>query len=291
MRVSSRMMAENIKTNLMRQTEQLLNTEQRITTGKKINRPSDDPAGMGRVLDYRKTIAKIEQYDLNIKDVKNRIEFSETVLNAVSDLIKDAKNIASNVERDRGGAMASTVADIRSQIMQYANSKLGDNYIFGGDQTDAPPFQLDTATNTVTYTGDDGEKNYFIADNIDVSLNADGNDIFQSVADIFTVLEDLETALLANDTAAISSQLEPLSDIDEHLEDIRADNSAKFRRVDLTQTHWESFKVSVSNMLGGTEEADITAEALNLKVQQNSYEIALATAAKIIQPNLMQFLG
>jgi flagellar hook-associated protein 3 FlgL len=286
MRVSTRMIAENIKTNLMRQAEQLINTEERITTGKKINKPSDDPAGMGRILDYRKTISKIEQYDLNIKDIKNRIEYSETVLDAVSDLIKDAKNIASNVEQDRDGAMASTVADIRSQILQYANSKLGDNYIFGGHQTDAPPFQADG-----TYTGDDGEKNYFIADNIQVGLNADGSDIFQSVADVFTVLEDLENALRANDSASISAQLEPLADIDEHLEDIRADSSAKFKRVDLTQTHWQGFKVSISNMLGNTEEADITAEALNLKVQQNSYEIALATAAKIIQPNLMQFLG
>ncbi len=285
MRVSSRMLAENIKSNLMRQTEDILKTERRLVTGKKINKPSDDPAGMGRILGYRKTIAKIEQYDLNIIDGKNRIEYSETVLESVSDLIKDAKNIASNVEQDRGNSMANAVADIREQILQYANSKLGDNYLFGGYQNSTPPFQSDG-----TYVGDNGAKRYIIADNIDVSLNTDGSDIFQSAGDIFSVLDDLESALNADDPIAISAQVQPLAAIDEHLEEIRAENAAKYRRLDVTQIHWENFKVNIDTILTSTEEADVAAEALNLKVQQTSYEIGLATSASIIQPNLMQFL-
>jgi len=285
MRISSRMLEENVKINLMRQSEDILNTETRLTTGKKINKPSDDPAGMGRVLGYRKTIAKIDQYELNIIDGKTRLEFTETVLDSVSELIKEAKNIASNTTEDKGNTLSGTVSDIRDQILQYANSKLGDNYIFGGYQTDAPPFQADG-----TYNGDSGQKQYIVADNIQVSINADGNDIFQSAGDIFSVLDNLETALAADDAANIAAQVQPLYDIGEHLEEIRAENGAKYGRFDVTQTHWESFKISMKNMLAGEEEADVTAEALNLKVQQNSYEIALATAASIIQPNLMQFL-
>lgn len=286
MRVSSRMLAENVKTHLMRQTQQILQTENRLVTGKRINKPSDDPAGMGRVLDYRKTISKIEQYDLNIVSAKTQIEYTETVLESVSDLVKDAKNIASNVEQDIGDSMANTVSDIKEQILQYANSKLGDNYLFGGYQISSPPFD----SNGV-YSGDNGEKSFIIADNIEVSLNTDGSDIFQGAFDVFTVLDDLENALLVGDPLAVADQVQYLDAIDEHFEEVRADNAAKFRRLDVTQTHWESFKVSIETMLTSTEEADVTAEALNLKVQQTSYEIALATSANIIQPNLMQFLG
>ena len=285
MRVSNRMLAENIKANLMRQTQQILETEKRLISGKKINKPSDDPAGMSRVLDYRKILSKIEQYDLNITDGKTRLEYTETVLDSVSALIKEAKNIASNTSEDKGNALAGNVSDIRDQILQYANSKFGDNYIFGGHKTANPPFQVDG-----TYVGDNGEKNYLISDNIQVSIKADGNDIFQSVGDIFSVLDDLETALIADDPVAISDQVQPLFAIDEHLEEIRAEYGSKYRRLDVTQNHWESFKVRIDTMLTNTEEADVTAEALNLKVQQTSYEIALSTSASIIQPNLMQFL-
>ena len=285
MRVSSRMLAENIKLNIMRQTKQILQTERRLVTGKKINKPSDDPAGMNRVLDYRKSIDKIEQYDLNIKEAKTRIEYSETIFESISDLIKEAKNIASNTSEDRGNTLADNIATIREQILQHANSKLGDNYIFGGFQTATSPFQSDG-----TYNGDTGEKSYLIADNIQVSLTADGSDIFQSAADIFTVLDDLENGLLADDSVAIRAQVQPLADIESHLEEVRSENSAKFKRLDVTQNHWNSFKISVQDMLRNTEEADVTAEALNMKVQQTSYEIALATSASIIQPNLMQFL-
>jgi flagellar hook-associated protein 3 FlgL len=285
MRVSSRMLAENIKLNLMQQTKQILQTERRLVTGKKINKPSDDPAGMNRVLEYRKSIDKIEQYDLNIKEAKTRIEYSETIFESISDLIKEAKNIASNTSEDRGNTLAENVAIIREEILQHANSKLGDNYIFGGFQTATAPFQSDG-----TYNGDTGEKSYLIADNIQVSLTADGSDIFQSAADIFTVLDDLENGLLADDSVAIKAQVQPLADIESHLEDVRSENSAKFKRLDVTQSHWDNFKVSVQDMLSNTEEADVTAEALDMKVQQTSYEIALATSANIIQPNLMQFL-
>lgn len=285
MRVSNRMLAENIKTNLMRQTQQILQTERRLVSGKKINKPSDDPAGMSRVLDYRTAIAKIEQYDLNIVDAKTRLEYTETVLDSVSDLIKEAKNIASNTSEDKGNALAGNVADIRDQVLQYANSKLGNNYIFGGYQTASPPFQPDG-----TYLGDSGTKNYLVADNIQINIKADGGDIFKSVGDVFSVLDDLESALLADDLVGINSQVQPLFAIDEHIEEVRAENSAKYRRLDVTQTHWESFKVRMDTMLTDTEDADVTAEALNLKVQQTSYEIALSTSASIIQPNLMQFL-
>lgn len=286
MRISSRMLAENIKINLMRQTERLLQTERRLVTGKNINKPSDDPAGMSRVLDYRHTIVKIEQYDLNIKDAKNRIEYTETVLNAVSDLIKDAKNIAANTSEDKGNALANNVADIRDQILQYANSKLGDNYIYGGYQTLSAPF--DSGGN---YVGDTGEKQYLIADNIQIGIQADGGDIFQPGGNnIFTVLDDLEAALIADDATAVKAQVQPLYQINEHIEEVRAENGAKYNRLDMTQNHWEGFKVSMNEMLRSTEEADVAAEALNLKVQQNSYEITLATSASIIQPNLMQFL-
>lgn len=285
MRVSSRMLAENIKLNLMQQTKQILETERRLVSGKKINKPSDNPAGMNRVLNYRKSIDKIEQYNLNIIEAKTRIDFSETIFESISDLIKEAKNIAANTIEDRGNTLADNVAIFRDEILQYANSKLEDNYIFGGYQTATSPFQSDG-----TYIGDSGEKKYLIADNIQVSLKADGSDIFQSAADIFTVLDDLENALLADDAVAIKAQVQPLANIDEYLEEVRSENSAKYRRLDVTQSQWKSFKVSVQNMLRNEEEADVTSEALNLKVRQTSYEIALATSASIIQPNLMQFL-
>jgi len=61
MRVTNSMMSNTITRYLMRQSEALYNVQEQISTQKKINRPSDDPTGMRKVLDYRNKIATVDQ--------------------------------------------------------------------------------------------------------------------------------------------------------------------------------------------------------------------------------------
>jgi flagellar hook-associated protein 3 FlgL len=279
-------MADNILSNLAHQTEQILKTQRRIVTGKVINKPSDDPAGIGRVLNYRKTLSQIDQYNLTIDKAKTRIAYSETVLESVSDLVRQAKNIAARTDKDNYATMAQDLSEIKDQILSLANSKLGGNYIFGGNQTQTPPFAADG-----TYNGDHARKQYLIGDNIQVNLNADGSDIFQGVTDIFVELDNLQADLIAQDPVAIASHIQPLSDARDQINAVRAENASKFKRLEMSETHWESFKISVQSMLSKTEDADMTAEVINLQIQQTAYETALATSASIIQPTLLQFLG
>lgn len=286
MRVSNKLMADNIIANLSRQTQQILKTERRIVTGKVINKPSDDPAGIGRVLNYRKTLSQIDQYNLTISKAKTRIEFSETVLGSMSDLLQQAKNIAASSDQANSATMAQNISEIRDQVLSLANSKLNGNYIFGGSQTQTAPFAADG-----TYSGDGAQKQYLVGDNIQVNLNADGSDIFQSVTDIFAELDDLQADLIAQDKVAIAGHVQPLSGANDQINAVRAENASKFKRLESSQNHWESFKISVQDMLSQTEDADLTAEVINLQIQQTAYETALATSARIIQPNLLQFLS
>ena len=59
MRISARIMADNIKANLAKQSTQLMQTQVQIATGKRINSLSDDPGDVGKVLDYRTTLTTI----------------------------------------------------------------------------------------------------------------------------------------------------------------------------------------------------------------------------------------
>jgi flagellar hook-associated protein 3 FlgL len=288
MRVSNKLMADNILANLRRQTNQLLETQTRILTGKVINKPSDDPIGMGKVLDYRQTLASIDQFDINITNGKSRIEYTENILDSVHDLVSDAKRIAADNNPDSQGALAQEVEDIRSQILQLANSMYDGTYVFSGDATDTKPFD-----SSGTYVGSPtgGTKEFMIAPNVEVSVQADGSDIFQGVEDVFTVMDDLKTALQAGDETAIANQIKPLQDVLDHLELTRSDNAAKYRRLEMSEAHWSSFKIGIQNLLSKTEDADMAAEVINLQIQQASYQTSLATSAKIVQPTLMQFLS
>ena len=144
MRVSNRQMANLVKSDLFRNAEQLLKAEERVATRKLINRPSDDPIGMGKVLDYRKTLSSIDQYNNNITSAKNRTEFTDTLLENLHDLVDQAKRMVSEHSNQtdpelRQGA-AQQVEGIYDQVLAIANTKYNGNYLFAGYETDAQPF-------------------------------------------------------------------------------------------------------------------------------------------------------
>jgi flagellar hook-associated protein 3 FlgL len=143
MRVTNKMMTDNITVNLSRQIQQLYEKQKMISSGKKIHRPSDDPVAAGKVLDYRKTLAAIEQYGHNITLGKTRLELSETVLDETYELLNSAINMATDEASGHLDTRPTTLAGIatlRDQIVHLANSKLGDNYLYSGHQTDTVPF-------------------------------------------------------------------------------------------------------------------------------------------------------
>ena len=291
MRVSNAMMAENIQNYLYKQTKALLKTQESIASGKRINRLSDDPIGMGQALGYRRTISKLEQFNENITSARQHLDTVENILAAVTELLEDTKDIAADQDPSMRSMMADQVVTIRDQIFQLANSRNNGNYLFSGDLTDTQPFELDTATGVYSYQGDGGTKDHIIGEGLQVNIIADGSQIFQGAGDVFDVLNDLEAALRADDGDGVTDQLPLLSEIVEGLNGIRAINAGQSKRLEATQNYNKAFNVNVSDLLSQVEDTDIVEAAINLQLQETAYETTLATAAKIIQPNLMNFLS
>ena len=290
MRVSNALMADNIQSYLFKQTEALLKTQQQIASGKRINRLSDDPIGMGQALGYRKTIASLDQYNENITSAQQHLNTVDEILAAVSELLEDAKDIAADLHPEMRTMLADQVVNIRDQVFQLANSRNNGNYIFAGDLTDTQPFELDTATGVYSYMGDTGNKDHIIGEGLQVSIEADGSQIFQGVADVFDVLNDLETELRADNANGVTAQLPLLTDVVEGLNGIRAVNAGQSNRLEATENYNKTFKVNVEDLLSSVEDTDIVEAAINLQLQQTTYESTLATAAQIIRPSLIDFL-
>jgi flagellar hook-associated protein 3 FlgL len=291
MRISARIMAENIKANLNKQSLQLMNSQTKIATGKRINSLSDDPSGMEKVLNYRTTLATIEQYQLNITDAMTRVEYTETVLGQINDLVDDATTIASNPDSDSREAFAQQIANMRDQILGLANTKYGNNYIFHGQFTDTAPFDASGAYVNDLLPGSHADHSVLIGDGIQVTLNTDGSDMFiESGDNLFTILDNLEAALLADNDAAISATVDPLYRIGDQLQAVRSGMAATYNRLKTTDEHWLSFSNSVENMRSKVEDADIAEAAIDLQLQQTSYEMLLKVAAEVVQPTLVDFL-
>jgi flagellar hook-associated protein 3 FlgL len=299
MRISNRMMTTTVTDNLFKRSESLLKKQEIVSSQKKINRPSDDPMGMGKILDYRKTLASIEQYNRNIDAAKTHISLSETIYEQMGNLLNTAKQIASDQISGSGDAAsrqtrANQIDQIRDQVFQLANSKVGDEYMFAGRKTDTTPFTMDGSGN-VSYAGDataSSGKRVIVGENLDVTIKANGQEIFMGTEDTFAILKDLKDELLNTtpDESVLTDRKNRLQLAIDQLEIIRADGASVYNRLEVTENRLDKLKQNVENMLGETENADLAKAIVELQAEETAYQVALQTTSKIITKTLADYI-
>ncbi|MGD9174911.1 MAG: flagellar hook-associated protein FlgL [Desulfobacterales bacterium] len=303
MRVTLNTMTESLVRYLNAQNEALYDRQTIIASQKRINKSSDDPIAMGKILDYRQTQSSIDQYQANIQSGMTRLDFTETTLSLVDDLLQVVRSIgqteADGTTESRQWA-AEEVKMLYDQILDLANSKLNNNYIFSGYQTKTAPFSRDDSLATtfdrytVAYDGDAGDARYIVANNTEVTINADGRPLFHYAAgggvNIFDALRDLIVGLENDDTNAISAQSGMLDQARTQINNIRAANPTIYYQLELTEKHWQNYKPKIQDLLSSEEDADITKAVVELQSIELAYQTILATTARIIQPGLIQFL-
>ena len=302
MRVTQNITTSNFIRYIHQHAENLLKTQRQIATQKRINKSSDDPIGMGQVLGYRTRLAATEQYQENIEQGITRLEFNEATLDLASDLINTARRLAadysgSTLSVGERQSLALQVKDLYDQAMQMANSKFNGNYIFSGHATDAVPFSRDANFNAA-YNGDDGELRIIVSDNVEVNIVADGRNIFQNAANggvnIFDELKNLIDGLENPDPVAGSAQIEatinPLQDGRDQINSRRSEYAPVLYRLQATGEYMTNLRPKVEEAMAKLEQADITKAVVELQNLELAYETTIATAGRIIQPSLLDFL-
>jgi flagellar hook-associated protein 3 FlgL len=292
MRVTNKMMADNVTAQLFRQREQMIKSQERIVTGKRVNRPSDDPAAIGSILSYRNTISSIDQYNESISKAKLHINMVDDVLGTVSDLLGDAKEIAYDTDPAMRAEMAEQVAAIRDQVLQMANYQIDGKYLFSGETTQTTPYD----STSWDYNGDAGTRTTMVGENMQIDITADGESIFGPDAtnnNVFDILNNLESALTAVPVVPtdITDQIDNLDTAIDRITTIRARNAGVYKRLEATENHYNYLKVNVQDMLSGAEDADVAKAIIDFQEQQTTYQSTLASSSMIIQKSLIDFLG
>ena len=296
-------MTDSLVRYLTAQNEALYERQTIIASQKRINRPSDDPIGIGKVLDYRQTLSSIEQYETNIQSGQERLEITEITLDLVDELLQGVRAIAMT---EAGGTTesrqltAEQVKNMFDQVLDLANSKLNGDYMFSGYQTRTAPFSRDEtlATTfdqfTVTYNGDDGDARFIVAHNTEITIDADGRPLFHNAAaggiNIFDAMRDLIVALETDDTAAISAQADLIDHGRKQINNIRAANSPILYQLMTSENHWQNYKPKIQELLAKEEEVDVTQAVVELQSIELAYQTTLATTARITQQGLLDFL-
>jgi len=178
-RVTSQSIQNTVLNNIFRITEGLAKSQAEISSGKRILKPSDDPAGLRNSLALRTGIRRLTQFIRNIDNNKIFIQSTDSALQSVSLGLTRAKELAiselggTSTAQTRGFA-AVEIGQIISQTLEAANTQVKDQFIFAGTKTRTAPFQV-SAFGAI-YQGNTDSFTIEIAKDINVALTLPGSD-------------------------------------------------------------------------------------------------------------------
>jgi len=146
MRVSHSMMYDNFMQNMNRSTTELMELNKQASSQKKVNKPSDDPVGMSRILGYRDSISALDQYQSNVDTAKGWLNLADETLMQASNLLIRAKELAEQgatgtLSPEQRDILAGEVEQVFDQMLNLANTRYEGKSIFGGHKTDQAAFE------------------------------------------------------------------------------------------------------------------------------------------------------
>ncbi|PKR77984.1 flagellar hook-associated protein FlgL [Halalkalibacillus sediminis] len=297
MRVTQGMLNNNMLRNVSQSYNQMDKYMDQLSTGKKINRPSDDPVVAMRGVSHRESLAKVEQFERNISEVNSWMDNSDATMNEAGNALHKVRELviqASNdtYEESQRENISKEVSQLRDHLKELANTKVNNKYIFNGSNTTEPRFNEDGTLN-VPNPGDAPNNqpvNIEVSEGVRLQANVNPNEVFSQ--DMFDDLDDLVAKL--EDENATPKELDSfISDMDQHSQNLvneRADLGARMNRVEMVEDRLGQQNVSVSKLMSDNEDADIEEVIMNLKMQESVHRASLGAGARIMQPSLLDFL-
>lgn len=289
-RVTQNMMISNLLSNLQTNYRSMDKTQQQLASGKKINKPSDNPVTAVRSMYYQTSLNDIDQFKRNVADGTNWMQSTDDGLDQVTQVLQRVRELtvkASNDPMDQNAksAIVAEISQLKGQLGQVANSELAGKYIFAGTDTTTPPFD----PSTKDFTNNNSQSiNYQVGKGTSVPINIPGKNVFKYNEGMFTMLDNI--------VSNIQNGINPtnqLKNIDNQIDNVltnRSEIGARMNRMELSSSRLDGLEQSTTNILSNEEFVDIPEAYTKFSEQQNVYRSALSVGAKIIQPSLVDFL-
>jgi flagellar hook-associated protein 3 FlgL len=289
------------------QQAKVFETQAQLSSGKKLQQPSDDPALATAINNLKSQIDVNQRYLSNLNHMQDTLKMQESTVAGSLDLVSRIKELSIQGANDTYSGsdrktMAIEVKELITALADLGNTRGTDGaYLFSGYSQGQAPF-ASSSTGAVTYTGSTDSLKVMVDDGRSMQLGISGSDIFGSVEhlntstgatsriDLFATLNDMHAALLTNNGDAIRESLDKVSSVHEHIIAQQSNIGSRMKRVE-TLTHAVedkdyTYKVLQSNM----EDLDYIEAASRLKNQSLALQAGQQTFTQLSDLSLFKYI-
>jgi flagellar hook-associated protein 3 FlgL len=303
-RITNQMTSQMTLADINMSLSRLTATQQKLSTGKQINQPSDNPYGTSVALQMQGQLAQLTSYANNVSDGTGFAQASSTALSNIQNAVQRVRELT--VEAANGtlspsnvAASAAEVNQLIDEIKQDAATQYNGQYIFSGAATSTSPYQTGASD---AYSGNTGSINRQIGPNTPLTINAQLSSVLGTgqttpgqpggdgllLNTLRNIVDDMQSGNTSNlsavDLNAVDSNLNSLTGL-------QASVGAVQDRLQMASTRIQSLQLSDTQVMSSFTDADMAQTEIDYSTQQAALTAALQAGAHIVQQSLMNFLS
>jgi len=284
---------------------QLNNTQNQLATGLRVNQASDAPEELGDIFQSRAELASVNQVSQNLTNVQVLVNAGDSSVQSAIQLMQNALSLgsegaSSSASPSTQSSLATQVQSLLSQMVGLSQTQVNGVYIFSGDQSGSPPYQLDPTSPTGVQQLVTAQATQQIADpsglTFPISLTAqqvfDARDANNNPTsqNAFAALNNLQLALQSGNDANITAAINDVQSASAYLNQQLSFYGSTQNRITSALDLAQKFQLQDQTQLSYLQDADVTSLALQLTQQTTSLNAAMAAEAKQPTSTLFDYL-
>ncbi|MGE5682167.1 MAG: hypothetical protein ACM34K_14970 [Bacillota bacterium] len=319
MRITDSILASNFVTSLNKSKVAINTLQTQIYSGSTINKPSDSPSGMARVLRLEDQIANADTF---VKNIDNSSAFLQTTIDTMESMMDETQNVVvmfSEINNPTTVTSYSTYADkldltIKAMV-DMANTEYDGKYLFGGTDFSKKPFDFSTSTVINPSTGQmttpvmqsvdtSGVQNVRISTNVTQKINTSGNELFGTLpnssnvppdapdvskGDIFNTLIRVRDDLRSGKKPA-DADVQLVKDFNQKILGKISSAGETMNRLNDTRDLLEGQQGELKNLLSKEKDTDVAKAVIDLQNQQYFLEMSYKMSSMILPKSLLDYL-
>lgn len=293
MRVTDKMVFQNANDRSMRARERLERSVSDVSTGRRIQHPSDDPAGAAFVSTAKIAETRFSAIEQAVGRASDELTVAENSMREMGNVLVRGRELAVQLSSatysgaDRS-ASAAEIDGLFRNMLGLLNTEMGGRYVFGGFRDDAPPF--DSAG---TYLGDTGVRQVEIAPGVlenaslraDVAVKGVGGGV-----DVLQTLQDFAQALRDDDVPGIQTAIQQL---EQGLNQLNQASTTAGGSLTILESAAQASRLGRDQtrvQIAGVAEVDLVEASGRLALANTALEASIAATAQSFRLTLLDRL-
>ena len=293
MRVSTNFQFETYSNRISEAQSRYFEAQERVMTGKRFNRVSDDPVAAMTSISARSLRSRLDQLRRNLLVAQEYAGSTEHVLDETGQLARRAYTLAIQgasdaTTQESRDAMAREIGSLQQRVVDLANTQgSGGKYIFAGQMSDTKPF---SATGGVlTFAGNTLPILVEVRPGETMRANLENADTF--FADVYNALENLRVDLLGGDVGKISDEdVGAMRTVVDEIGAARGTTGVKLNDIKRLETEGQRRMDDLTKTISDNEDIDLAEAITQMQMAETAYSAALQVTSQGFRLSLMDFL-